>query len=265
MLDVKKLLSKILDVFSTTSTTITGSYNLKAVAYRRCGIVTLNVWQTATANLPKGQWITVGTLPAQYRPVQQFDALGPDNNTSSVQNNSLQMRINTGGNVMVWAYSNGVTTNQLLASLTYIGGGYCITSLLSTIERWWRYVRCEKIDDQNACGCTGIVIRFWGADCIWQLLQISQGWQGSICMGSVKQWLEHNTGWLSCSDYLTCWLQTIRKLLFYCWCHGWYSPNNWSSKYKRCVEPLYNCNNRLLGIFVYVYDKLTTERGCMAC
>lgn len=123
MLDIKKLLAKILDVFNTTSTTITGSYNLKAVAYRRCGIVTLNVWQTATANLPKGQWITVGTLPAQYRPVQQFDALGPDNNTSSVQNNSLQMRINTGGSVMVWAYSNGVTTNQLLASLTFIGGG----------------------------------------------------------------------------------------------------------------------------------------------
>lgn len=24
---------------------------------------------------------------------------------------------------MVWAYSNGVTTNQLLASLTFIGGG----------------------------------------------------------------------------------------------------------------------------------------------
>lgn len=119
---VKKLLTKILDVFKTTNTTLTGSYNLKAVAYRRCGIVTLYVWQTAITSLPKGAWTTVGILPEEYRPLRQIDTLGVDNNTSSVQNNTIQIRIGTGGTVQVWAYSNGVTNNQLLFAITFMGG-----------------------------------------------------------------------------------------------------------------------------------------------
>lgn len=123
MLDLKALLAKVLDVFKTTSTTLNGLYSLKAVAYKRFGIVTLNVWQTAIASLPKGSWTTVGILPEEYRPVHQVDTFGVDNNTTSVLNNTIQMRISTNGNVMVWAYSNGVTNNQLLSTLTYIGGG----------------------------------------------------------------------------------------------------------------------------------------------
>lgn len=133
MLDLKALLGKILDIFKTTNTTLTGSYNLKAVAYRRCGIVTINIWQTALANIPKGTWITVGTLPEEYRPLHQLDTLGVENNTSSVQDNSLQLRIPTSGEVMVWAYTNGVTSNQLLSTVTFIGGGVFNLQVLRNI------------------------------------------------------------------------------------------------------------------------------------
>lgn len=104
------------------SVTLTGSYNLKAVAYNRYGIITINIWQTAIASLPKGAWTLVGTLPSGYHPIQQVDTFGVDNNTSSVQNNSIQIRIGTDGGVRVWAYSNGVSSNQLLSTVTYVGG-----------------------------------------------------------------------------------------------------------------------------------------------
>lgn len=159
MLDLKSLLAKMLDIFKTTNTTLTGSYNLKAVAYRRCGIVTINIWQTAWANIPKGTWITVGTLPEEYRPLHQLDTLGVDNNTSSVQNNSLQLRIPTSGEVRVWAYSNGVTTNQLLSTVTFIGGGYLTSkfySIFSHLERWWEHVRLKGFvgESVETTGCT---------------------------------------------------------------------------------------------------------------
>ena len=170
MLDVKKLLTKILDVFNTTSTTLTGSYNLKAVAYRRCGIVTINIWQTALANIPKGTWITVGTLPEEYRPSHQLDTLGVDNNTSSVQNNSLQLRIPTSGEVKVWAYSNGVTTNQLLSTVTFIGGGYLTSKLyeiFSHLERWWEYVRLKGVVGENIkeSSASGYILKISNATC----------------------------------------------------------------------------------------------------
>ena len=123
MLDLKALLSKILGCFQTTSTELNGSYNLKVLAYRRCGVVTLNVWQTALAAIPKGTWTTIGTLPEAYRPLHQVDLVMVDNNTSSVQNNTIQIRVPASGAVMVWAYSNGVSTNQLLGTFSYIGGG----------------------------------------------------------------------------------------------------------------------------------------------
>lgn len=104
------------------SVTLTGSYNLKAVAYNRYGIITINIWQTAIASLPKGGWTLVGTLPSGYHPIQQVDTFGVDNNTSSVQNNSIQIRIGTDGGVRVWAYSDGVSSNQLLSTVTYVGG-----------------------------------------------------------------------------------------------------------------------------------------------
>ena len=123
MLDIKKLLTKILDSFKTQTDTLNGSYGLVAYVCKCCGVVSITINQTSATQLPKGQWITIGTLSASFRPVFQVDALGPDNNTSSVQNNSVQLRVTTGGNVNVWAYTNGVTNNQVLATVTYIGGG----------------------------------------------------------------------------------------------------------------------------------------------
>lgn len=153
MLDIKKLLTKILDVFNTTSTTLTGSYNLKAVAYRRCGIVTINIWQTAIANISKGTWITIGTLPQAYRPLHQLDTLGVENNTSSVQNNSIQLRITTDGDVKVWAYTNGVTSNQLLSTVTFMGGGYLTSKFYEIFshlaERWCGYVRFKGVISED--------------------------------------------------------------------------------------------------------------------
>lgn len=152
MLDLKALLSKILGCFQTTSTELNGSYNLKVLAYRRCGIVTLNVWQTALAAIPKGAWTTIGTLPEAYRPLHQVDLVMVDNNTSSVQNNTIQIRVPVSGAVMVWAYANGVSTNQLLGTFSYIGGGYLtskFSNIFSHLERWWEHVRFEGFTCEN--------------------------------------------------------------------------------------------------------------------
>ena len=117
---IEQILSRLEDITETTTTTLTGSYNLTAKAYKRNGIVMIDIRLTAITNLPKGQWVSVGILPQGFRPLHQVDTLAVENNTSSVSTNSAQVRISTNGNVAVYAYSNGVTNNEVQCTTTYM-------------------------------------------------------------------------------------------------------------------------------------------------
>ena len=119
--DSKTTIEKIqADLETHTYTRITGPSNLYADYYRTGNVVTVHIWCTPATNLTKGSWIKIGTVDAECKPAQQVNFLLADNNTSSVQNNSLQGRIDTDGNVFVWAYTNGATTNQPQGFATYI-------------------------------------------------------------------------------------------------------------------------------------------------
>lgn len=102
---------------ATDSTSSSGSYGTLN-ARRIAGMVF--VWfNGVSASMTRGQWVSVGTLPEGYRPVDEINGMGVNNATSASSSAPLMYRINTSGVVAVWAYS-GTGNVQAMFNCSFI-------------------------------------------------------------------------------------------------------------------------------------------------
>lgn len=102
---------------ATDSTSSTGTYGTLN-ARRIAGMVF--VWfNGASASMTRGQWVTVGTLPEGYRPVDNINGMGVNNAVTSSSSAPLMYRINSSGVVAVWAYS-GTGNVQAMFNCSFI-------------------------------------------------------------------------------------------------------------------------------------------------
>lgn len=138
MLDVKKLLTKILKALMVSQTVTLTAYN-KQWIFRKVGCVVFFDAPNDGKGFPSGS-CTIGTLPVGMRPTYT--------QRINIGNNSNVMRfvnIDASGAVTMYnntAYPNAV--NCAVSSAFIAGGGYFISRILSTTERWWRYVKQQK-------------------------------------------------------------------------------------------------------------------------
>lgn len=102
---------------ATDSTSSSGTYGTLN-ARRIAGMVF--VWfNGVSASMTRGQWVSVGTLPEGYRPVDEINGMGVNNATSASSSAPLMYRINTSGVVAVWAYS-GTGNVQAMFNCSFI-------------------------------------------------------------------------------------------------------------------------------------------------
>lgn len=123
MLDLKKWMTKVSDALTTRYTSVAGSYGITLALVKRCGLVTLTMSQSPVSEIPKGSWVQIGTIPEGYRPYFVYNTLVCDNNTSVSTKSTMETRIYPDGRVMLWAFADGNTNNQLYQTVTYVGGG----------------------------------------------------------------------------------------------------------------------------------------------
>ena len=148
MVDIKKLLTKILlrfNNYTKVAETQTFTALNKSWKFRRIGnVVYVDASSDANGSIPAGT-SSIGTLPASMR---------PENNVYlKCTNNNADWRLYIAPSGAVTFYHPTATSGAVncgFSGYSFIaGGGYCINALLSTIERWWRYVRCESIAGED--------------------------------------------------------------------------------------------------------------------
>lgn len=149
MLDVKKLLTKILlrlNNYTKVVETQTITALNKTWVFRRIGnIVFIDASSDMSGTVPAG-FTNIGTLNASLRPSY----------------NVYLKCTNTNADIRLYVYPSGVVTfyhptatsgatNCGFSGYSFIaGGGYFITSLLLTLVRGWRYVRCEETAGEDS-------------------------------------------------------------------------------------------------------------------
>lgn len=72
-------------------------------------IVQLDLKVETSTNITKGSWVTLGTIPAGYRPPVSLDVAGIDN-TNGIP---VQIRINSTGVVAVWLPSSSANSKKI--------------------------------------------------------------------------------------------------------------------------------------------------------
>lgn len=88
-------------VNTTSSTSTYGTLSAREVS----GVVSVSFSGKAVA-YTTGKWVTVGTLPAGFRPADRVNGLGVNNTSYSSTTAAIMYRISTDGTVAVWVYSN---------------------------------------------------------------------------------------------------------------------------------------------------------------
>lgn len=102
-------------VNTTSSTSTYGTLSAREVS----GVV--SVWFSGvTASYTTGAWVTVGTLPDGFRPVDRINGLGVNNSSTNSSTAPIMYRINTDGTVAVWVYSNISGNVQALFNCSFI-------------------------------------------------------------------------------------------------------------------------------------------------
>lgn len=111
----------VLPAFTDLETdTLNGSFNTEVLMYKVGRIVILRLHQTTVTALNKGSWSSIGTLPAKFRPLVQTDFLAADNMATNAGIMALQVRINTDGTVLAYAFAQNATNSELMGTIAYI-------------------------------------------------------------------------------------------------------------------------------------------------
>lgn len=225
MLDVKKLLTKVLERL--------------LVRYERTYVL------PAVSAGARGYWNLSISIPANaiIASVQTFTSQIAASN--AVQITPIYVNAT---NVCLNYYAPAAIPANTVTLRIYISywGGYFITSILSTIGRWWRYVRCEETDDQNTY-C------------------IENTTKGIVSYKKYRQSI-----WESCGDFCP-----NSQRLYVCmlaWkCNIWLGRFNIYSKYvcdkhKHLESNTRAKRNRRRNSFCTLCkESVTTERGCLPC
>lgn len=125
MLNVRKLLTKILNKLITTTATITSSVtvstgSLLSAVVTKCGnVVTLRMAVYNTTSVASGSNIFVATIPAAYRPIDYATGVG------YYSNHACPFQISSAGTLTVRnagssAFSGSSASSTLWIAATYI-------------------------------------------------------------------------------------------------------------------------------------------------
>lgn len=113
--------STIKNLNSKTTSTITADGGWTAGDPKTCtrtgNVVSLDYWCSYSGTPTARQWITVGTVPAGYRPSYAFDFVAVDN---SGVTNGVQTKIESVGSIKVYLTDNRSVGLRIHA--TYIAG-----------------------------------------------------------------------------------------------------------------------------------------------
>lgn len=116
MLNIKKLLTKILTHFGVQKVTLDTNY-CYAYVKKQGNVVTLNIVGKAIS-ITSGTWTTICTLPQNFRPESRTDFVAYDNNTTNHSIVSAPIRIETDGRVNVWPYET--SSKQLCGTVSFM-------------------------------------------------------------------------------------------------------------------------------------------------
>ena len=126
MLDVKKLLTKIIKLDSSTLTINKGSGSQKWCK-KRNGLVEFYVEVTGVSY--SSGWNTIATLPSGYRPSAYYDFMGKDNTNDT----ACSCKVTAGGEVQVYKTSS-LSGALRIHSSHFVGGVVRLINSL-TFER----------------------------------------------------------------------------------------------------------------------------------
>ena len=161
----------------------------------------------------------------------------------------------------MWAYTNGVTSNQLLSTVTFIGGGYLPSKfyeLFSHIGRWWEYVRFKGVvsEDIECIAASKHKPHYHWRH--WYLLGRKSN-HSKLCINSTIAHNLFNNNW----DGLCGKLRVLEQWYIHC-------SNCISAKVYDLYKPIRESFNqfsaeRVLYKLGDYRQSVTLERGCLAC
>lgn len=227
MLDVKKLITKILKRIATKSVTVTGTTNGNGALY-------------LSTIPPNANIVCIQSSSSDHLAIPFY-----------YSNNTWYAK------VVSWRTLANVNSTSVTLTVRY-WGGYFITYLLSTLVRGWRYVRHQGIAYQNAhtarCSSSGAYDSYKYVSVkrlVKQHHQVSDkswllsAWSYRLEAGK-RQWLWWLLRTASCFAHIICFCRFSYGRLRLS-CGGW-----------QCQQ-LHSLRDYSLA------ETIATERGCIAC
>lgn len=266
MLDLKALLSKILQMLQISETITFTKFNKNWTFYKIGNVVYVYAPADVSGSVPAG-FSTIGTLSTSMRPSGNV-YLGVTNA------GTLDYRLTVDNAGVVRYYQPSATSsahNAGFCGYSYIanGGGYLVSNLiLSSLLRGWHYVRPQGVATQN----TKFSYPYTSGDLelhnrrgehlgkIWQLYNSNRG---DI---SHTRWLQQFCGvW----DRLFCHIIKLhlasdnysRKR------HGWVNRNSdlFLKRHLYIVDKMYNCVKEQYHIHYKIVNTIIPQRGWCVC
>ena len=114
MLNIKKLLTKILTTQTQTISNSAGTFYIS----KQLNIVSIE-FNCTVANYTGGSFTSLFTLPEEYRPDRIIDFALIDNNVSVPTYAMLEGRVTTSGDVRVWIWTNSTHNKQPHGTVTF--------------------------------------------------------------------------------------------------------------------------------------------------